>query len=268
MIPNDLIDLLENTWTSTSKLGTQLTEAQWKSPSELPGWTVQDTLSHLVGGERMMQRLPATTHVAAAAAHVKNPMGINNENDVDERRSSSGAQVLAEWNEITALRLQTLRNADEAYFSVETMTPTGPGTVADFLHIRILDCWLHEQEMRRSSGILGNESGDCAKHTLSRLIRTIPIVVGKRAATPEGATVAFNITGAMHYSFACTITNGRGAVTEGAATDALSTITLESATFFQLATGRVNADESKSKWSIKGDSDIGYRVVSQLNMMI
>ncbi|MSO59425.1 MAG: maleylpyruvate isomerase family mycothiol-dependent enzyme [Ilumatobacteraceae bacterium] len=268
MIPTDLIDLLENTWTSTSELGAQLTEAQWKSPSELPGWTVQDTLSHLLGGERMMQRLPPTTHVAAAADHVKNPIGANNENDVDERRSWSGAQVLTEWNEITALRIRTLRDADDAYFAVEAMTPTGPGTVADFLHIRIMDCWLHEQEMRRVTGISGNESGDCAKHALNRLIRTIPIVVGKRAATPEGATVSFHITGAVQRAIACTITNGRGTVSDGVATDALVTITLDSATFFQLATGRVTADESKNKWSITGDKDLGYRVVSQLNMMI
>ena len=268
MIPTDLIDLLENTWISTSALGAQLTETQWKMPSELPGWSVQDTLSHLIGGERMMQRLPPTTHVAASADHVKNPIGANNENDVDSRRSSSGAQVIAEWNDLVALRLHTLRNADDAYFAVEAMTPTGPGTVADFLHIRIMDCWLHEQEMRRVTGIVGNEAGGCAKHALNRLIRTIPIVVGKRAGAPEGATVAFNITAPVPRSLNCTITNGRGAVSDGLATDALATISLDSTTFFQLATGRVTAEDSKHKWSAAGDTDLAYRVVSQFNMMI
>lgn len=88
--------------------------------------------------------------------------------------------------------------------------------------------------MRRVTGIVGNEAGGCAKHALNRLIRTIPIVVGKRAGAPEGATVAFNIAAPVPHSLHCTITNGRGAVSDGLGTDALTTINLDSTTFFNL----------------------------------
>ena len=96
--------------------------------------------------------------------------------------------MLAELEALVALRLDTLRNGDEAYFAQERMTPTGPGTMLDFLSIRILDCWVHEQDIRRAVGRPGHLAGGPAEHTTDRLLRTLPIVVGKRAAAPEGST--------------------------------------------------------------------------------
>lgn len=45
MIPVDTIDKLESVFTSLTALGEQLTEEQWKTPTQLPGWTVQDRKS-------------------------------------------------------------------------------------------------------------------------------------------------------------------------------------------------------------------------------
>lgn len=90
--------------------------------------------------------------------------------------------------------------------------PTGPGTLGDFLGIRILDCWVHEQDMRRATGIAGNEGGPAAEHTIDRLTRTLPIVVGKRAATPEGASVVFVITGSVQRNIPITVISGRATI--------------------------------------------------------
>ena len=54
MIPTDTIDKLEAIWRSVSALGAQLDEAQWKLPTDLAGWTVQDNLAHLIGTERRL----------------------------------------------------------------------------------------------------------------------------------------------------------------------------------------------------------------------
>lgn len=268
MIPTDLIDKLEHTWSATSEFCATLSESDWKTPSQLPGWTVQDLLSHMVGTERALEGLGSTAHKAPTVDYVKNPIGAANENEVDIRRSLPGAEVLTEWNEIVATRLATLRNGDDAYFDEPTMTPTGPGTRADFLHIRILDCWLHDQDMRRVLNRAGNEGGPAAEHTMDRLIRTIPIVVGKRAATPEGKTVAFVVTGPVQRHLVCTVTDGRANATSGSDPGALATLTMDSDTFFQLATGRATADELRGKWSSSGDENHAYQVASQFNMMI
>jgi len=268
MIPTDTINKLEETWNSISEFGSQLTEAQWKTPSQLPAWTVQDNLSHLVGTESGLEGLAKSSHKAADVSHTKNPIGEANENDVDSRRSMTGAAVLAEWKALIATRIHTLRNADDAYFEKESFTPTGPGTLADFLHIRVLDSWIHEQDMRRTAGIPGHQGGPAAEHTIDRLIRTIPIVVGKRAATPEGGTVVVAITGAVKRTVATTVVEGRAQVSTEVPPSVLVTITMDSDVFLQLATGRATHAELGSGIAITGDSELGTRVVSQFNMMI
>ena len=198
----------------------------------------------------------------------KNAIGEHNENEIDVRRSQSGAQVLEEWNSVSSNRITQLRAADDAYFETPMMLPTGPGTLGDFLSIRILDCWVHEQDMRRATGIAGNEGGPAAEHTIDRLIRTLPIVVGKRAATPEGASVVIAITGSVQRNIPITVINGRATIVTAPPADVLCTVQLDSNAFTALATGRQTADQLANRLHISGDNDLGQRVVTQLNMMI
>lgn len=266
MIPTETIDTLEHCWRSISTLAGQLSEAEWKAASDLPGWTVQDNLSHLIGFERVLHGLPATDHRVAKPDHVRNAIGEMNEHEVDSRRGLPGADVAAEWNDLVELRLAALRAGDDAYFAVEMMNPTGPGTLADFLHVRVLDCWLHEQDMRRAVGRPGNLDGPEAGHTIDRLIRTIPIVVGKRAATPEGGAVVIDITGGVQRHVVCEVNNGRAALVDSPSAAPLATITLDTEAFTVLAGGRrTSADVSAV---VEGDAALAGRVLAQFNMMI
>src|SRR4029079_2733809 len=124
------------------------------------------------------------------------------------------------------------------YFAKEMSTPTGPGTMADFLHVRVLDCWIHEQDMARALAGPGHLGGAAAEHTVDRLLRTIPIVVGKRAATPEGRAVIIDIIGGVQRHIVCEVKDGRAAMVDAPALDPLATITLDSEVFIVLATGR------------------------------
>lgn len=268
MIPTETIDTLEAVFTSLSRLGAELDEASWKRPTDCPGWTVQDHLSHLIGIERMLEGLAGAAAEPPPSPHVKNPIGEMNEREVEARRSRTGAEVLAEWDEIAARRLATLRSADDAYFAQETMTPTGPGTIADFLHIRVLDCWVHEQDMRRATGRSGNLDGPAAEHTIDRLIRTIPIVVGKRAQAPEGATVVLRLTGPVERVVPVTVTEGRAAVVDAVPADVAAEVAMDSEAFVVLATGRADADALIGRWTATGDEALGGAVVATLNMMI
>ncbi len=273
MIPTDTIDKLADCFAALSELGSQLSEDQWKKPTDLEGWSVQDNLSHLVAIEKVLEGLPGTSHKAPAVAHVKNPIGESNENEIDSRRHLSGAEILAEWNDIAARRLATLRSADADYFAASAMTPTGPGTLADFLHIRVLDCWVHEQDMRRAVGLPGHLAGPAAEHTIDRLIRTIPIVVGKRAATPEGASVVIDITadavhGGVSRHIVCTVSNGRAVISDIESDNVLARLTMDTETFLILATGRRTLAAVEGNVTFSGDRDHGRRVAEALNMMI
>ncbi len=268
MIPTDTIDKLEAVWRSTSALGAELDERDWKLPTDLPGWTVQDNLAHLIGVERTLQGLPAAAAPTEFGSHVKNPIGQFNEAAIEARRSHAGDEVLREWNELVDLRLATLRHADDADFAKEMMTPTGPGTMADFLHIRVLDCWLHEQDMRRAVGRAGHLGGAPAEHTIDRLLRTLPIVVGKRAATPEGGAVILDITGEVGRHVVCEVNGGRAGIVPEPTNEPLATVRLDAEAFVVLATGRRTAASMAERIELGGDTSLGQRVVDNLNMMI
>lgn len=266
MIPTSTIDTLQQCWHSLSELGAHLDESQWQLSTDLPGWTVKDNLAHLVAVERMLEGMPPTEHRAAEHHYVRNDIGAMNEHEVDARRGHRGDAVLAEWNDIVTRRLVTLRSADDEYFAQPTLTPTGPGTLADFLSIRVLDCWLHEQDMRRAVGRPGNMSGPSAEHTVDRLIRTIPIVVGKRAATPEGAAVVLDIEGPVQRHLVYEVNGGRAGAVDTPTAPPVASIALDTEAFVVLAAGRREADAVNAR--IEGDAELARRILTQFNMMI
>jgi len=266
MIPTTTLDALQQCWTSLSALGAVLSEEEWHRPTDLPGWSVKDNLSHLSSIERVLQGLPGTQHRAEHRDYVRNPIGENNENEVDARRSWTGAQVLQEWNEIVAQRIATFASAGEDYFAQPAMTPVGPGTLADFLSVRVLDCWLHEQDMRRAVGREGNLGGLAAEHTIDRLVRTIPIVVGKRAETPEGAAVVFDIEGPVQRHLVYEVRLGRAEKVDAPTNAPVASIALDTEGFVVLAAGRRTAAQVSAR--VSGDDELAGRILGQFNMMI
>ena len=262
-------DLLEETWASTIAVCRPLSADEWALPTDCPGWTVKDHLSHVIGTERMLQGLPAADADPGALPHVKNPMGEFNEREVEARRDRSGPEVLAELEALVALRLETLRDGDDAYFAQERMSPIGPGTMLDFLSIRILDCFVHEQDIRRAIGRPGHLDGGPAEHTTDRMLLTLPLVVGKRAAAPEGSTTVLHLDGAVERTVPVVVEGGRAKVVDAApAGPPTVSVTMDSETFLVLAVGRQSAADRSDRIAIEGDAALGQAIVSNLNMMI
>jgi uncharacterized protein (TIGR03083 family) len=249
-----------------TELCAPLTEQQWKTETDCPGWSVQDNISHLVGIENMLLGKPPTAHKSPKYDYIKNPIGEHNEHEIDVRRSLTGSQVFAEWKATATERALQLQTANAEYFAKPMMMPTGPGTLGDFLDIRILDLWIHDQDIRRALNISGNHGGPCAEHTIDRLIRTLPIVVGKRAATPEGESVSITISGAVQRTIYISVSEGRANIVAAAPANLMCAITMESTVFTALATGRKQSTELN--WTSTGDTALAQRIVTQLNMMI
>jgi uncharacterized protein (TIGR03083 family) len=264
-----IVETLTGTWRALSDLGAGLEETQWKADSDLPGWSVQDILSHVVGVERYLEGLaPADPLPGARPAHVTNLIGELNEAEVAARRHRPGSEVLAEWNELRAVRERTLGAADAAYFDRPMQTPTGPGTMTDFLATRIVDCWVHEQDIRRALGLPPTLAGPAAEHTIDRLARALPMVVGKRGACPEGAAVAIALTGPIERRFVCEVTGGRAAFVETPSAPPAASIALDTEAFVLLANGRRTPAELAGRAEIGGDAELAGRVLAGLNVMI
>jgi uncharacterized protein (TIGR03083 family) len=261
------VDLLDETWSSIIDLGHQLSPEDWELPTDCPGWTVKDVASHVIGTERFLQGLPPADADPGERPHVRNPLGAMNEREVEARRGRSGAEVLAELEEVVALRLSTLRAGDDAYFAQDALTPTGPGTLLDFLNIRVLDCWVHEQDMRRAVGRPGHVDCGAAQHTIDRMLRTVPMVVGKRAAAPDGATVVLELTGPVERTVGITVEGGRAKIVDSVPAPDVR-LAMDSETYVVLANGREPASARADQVSIEGDQALGQAIVGNLNTMI
>jgi uncharacterized protein (TIGR03083 family) len=266
----ELVDHMEQVWRSIAALCSAFTEDQWKTATDCPGWSVQDQISHLVGAEAGILGQPSPDHAPAETSHVKNEVGQRNEVVVDWRRSSSGAKVLEEFRQATEERLGLLRAMKEADFQAETQTPIGPGTVADFLSIRIFDAWIHEQDIRRAVGIAGHLEGPVAAHSVGRVARAMPFVVGKKAAAPDGTTVVFHITGDAGRVLPVAVEGNRARVLDEEPADPTVRLTMDAETFACLGCGRWSPGESlvSGKVALQGSKELGETIVNQMNIMI
>ena len=90
----DLVDNMERVWRSIEDLCRDLTEEEWKTATDCPGWSVQDQLSHLAGSEAGILGRPSPDHTPRDTSYVKNDIGRRNEAVVDYRRPSPGQRVL------------------------------------------------------------------------------------------------------------------------------------------------------------------------------
>jgi uncharacterized protein (TIGR03083 family) len=270
MDDQELVDALDEVWSSIGDVGDGLSESEWKAPTEVPGWSVQDNLSHIVGMEaRLLGRDEPAHDVPADLPHVRNEVGAGNEVAVDARRARSGAEVLAEFRDVTGERLAQLRAAGPDDFGAESWTPVGPGTVRDLLPFRIFDSWVHEQDMRRAVGREGHLDGPVAEAALERTIGAVPFVVGKKAAAPDGSTVVVELSGPLARSFGVGVEGGRARLLDDVPASPTTRIVTDSPTFERLGTGRVDPATAlrDGRVTVEGDDALGQKVVTNLNFL-
>ena len=270
MSHRQLVDNTERVWKALESLCADFDEAQWKTATDCPGWSVQDQISHIVGSESGILGRPAPDHTPADVSHTKNELGRRNEVVVDWRRSWPGERVLDEFREVTAERMKHLRSMTSEDFEVKTQTPVGPGSMRMYMAIRIFDAWVHEQDIRRALGIPGGLDGPVAEHAMSRIVLAMPYVVGKKAAAPDSASVVFEVTGPTKLTLPIGVDRGRAKPLDAAPDNPTVRLRTDFETFACLACGRWDPDKvlAAGGVAIEGDVALGEKVVRQLNFMI
>ncbi len=270
--PSDdlLVDHLEEVWRRVVDLTADLTEAEWKLPTEVPGWSVQDNLTHLTDIEAMILGLPRPDHEPPdGLVHVKNEPGVRNEVFVDARRSWPGADARAEFLEVTGARLAQLRALDADGFGAESWTPMGPGTVRDLLPFRAFDAWVHEQDMRAALDRPGGVEGPAAEAAMDRIVGTVGFVVGKKVAPPDGTVVVIECTAPLARTIAIAVDGGRARALDDVPDAPTTRIGMPGDVYARVACGRVDpaAVLTAGSVTIDGDEAIGRRVVEELNFL-
>lgn len=257
------ITALAYTWAQIDSVCADLTEEQWDLPTDLPGWSVKDNISHLTGIENMIRGLPPEDiELPADLPHVKNDIGRFNEIPIEARRGRTGAEVLAEWQDVAQIRLGEMRALTEPELDEVVSSILGTMPRRDFLGQRTVDCWAHEQDIRRALGGPAVHEGPAYELTVGRMLHTFGFIVGKKAGAEEGQSVVLDLG---EQKAAVAVTDGRAKPVD--IPDApTTTLTTDPETYLQAVLGRV--DPAHAGIGVTGDDDLGRRVVANLTVMV
>jgi len=268
-----VVDALADVWASMQQLGDTLDEAQWKLPTDCPGWTVQDNLAHIVGIESVITGLAEpVVDLPADLPHVKNDFGRSNEIWVESFRARTGSEVLHEFRVIATARLNELRGYTEADWIEPAWTPVGEGQVRDLIPFRVLDSFVHELDMRRALGKPANMESPSAALALGRLRGILGVVVGARLRPADGTRVAFVVEGPGGFASAFAMQEGRAIELDplpspiaGGVDVALH---MDADTFVRLIGGRGELDVVAPAVRIEGDASLGRRVLEHMKVLM
>lgn len=265
-----IVDLLDREWTALAELGRDFGDLEWATPTELPGWTVQDCYAHVAGSERALQGEVPPEVDLSELSHLTAPSALFTEPPVAARRHLSGPQVLAELEAVATERLASLAALTPEQWDAEGPTPVGHASYREFMNVRAFDCWMHEQDVRRALGRPGHQEGPVAEHSLGRCLQALGFIVGKKARASDGSSVAFELTGPMARTVAVGVEAGRARPLDTVPATPTATLRMATETFWCLVGGRWHPDEvlASELVRIDGDQALGAAVVRAANIMI
>ena len=237
----------------------------WDRSTACPGWSVKDTVSHVIGIESMLlgRPTPAVT-LPDDLPHVRNDFGRVNEQWVESYRGRPPAEVVADLRDVVARRRTAVAGMDQAAFDEDSFTPAGPDTYGRFMRVRVMDVWFHDQDIREAIGRPGHLEGLAPAAALDEVAMAIGYVVGKKAAAPPGSSVRFELTGPMARRIDVDV-GERARVVDRLTGEPTTTLTVPGDRFTRLVGGR-GADPGVV--AITGDAGLGQAVVANLAYMI
>jgi uncharacterized protein (TIGR03083 family) len=271
-IPKDrTVAALGEVWASLCELLGDLTDDQWQLPSPLPGWSVQDNVSHIVGTEAMLAGEPGPDVAIDREAndHVRNDIGAFNEQWVEALRVVPPGEVLRRCRELTSARLATLEQMSIEEWNAESFTPAGRDTFGRFMQIRVFDCWLHEQDIRDAVGRPGHETGLAVEVVLDEMATALGFVVGKKAGASAGQSVTFALTdgGAVVRELHVEV-GDRAAVVPALSGAATVKLTMPIGVMTRRCAGRVGPDDLLDQVVIDGDLALASRILANQSYTI
>jgi uncharacterized protein (TIGR03083 family) len=265
-----VIDQLAEVWASVVTACEGLSPDEWALPTDCPGWSVRDQVSHLIAIERSLLGDPAPAPLAVLPPYVKNEIGVINEPWIEQRRGTPGDEVLAEFEATTVRRLEALRSFPPERFEVVGWSPIGDVPYRTFMTVRVFDSWAHEQDIRFAIDRPGGRAGAGEAVTLDRCFLTVGYTVGKKVAPPEGTTVVFTVTGPLGRREAVRIEGGRAVALDEPPPAPTAALTMDPSAFWRLGLGRYSGSEALIAGDVvlEGDLGLGRSIVEAMPFMI
>ena len=265
-----IVGVLAEEWGAIDVLAQELVDAEWEMPSECPGWAVRDLVAHMIGTERNLLGDPDPPPLPEVPRYVANAVGARNEAWVASRRPLPVRAVLDEFRDVTTRRLADMRSWPQARFDEIGPSPVGNVEYREYMRVRVMDCWVHEQDIRVATARPGHDSGPAAELSLDRISSAMPFVVGKQARAPEGASVRFDLRGSMPRRIDIVVRDGRAAIVPELESEPTAGLDMGLEAFWRLACGRVDSQAARDAGlvEVRGDKELSVRVLDAMVFMI
>ncbi|NUP29921.1 MAG: maleylpyruvate isomerase family mycothiol-dependent enzyme [Nocardia sp.] len=270
----EITTLLSEQFDALAALVDGLDEDRWRTPSPLPGWTVFDVLSHVIGTESLLlgDKPPARDAQAPdidvqTLPHVRNEIGALNEIWVQRLRPRPGTELLDLYREVTDRRRAALAAMDDASWTAPSPSPIGEVPYARFMRVRLFDCWMHELDIADVLGSEVDEGGARGELAFAEFAYSLPRVVAKRGKAPAGSLITLELTGPLARTLHIEVADRAGYV-DTPAGEPTVTLGLDSGLLVRLGGGRVDAEAALDRITFRGDAELGRRVVRNLAFTI
>jgi uncharacterized protein (TIGR03083 family) len=259
------VDAWKTSVDETVALLRSLDAEDWARPTDLAGWDVKAVAAHLAHLESELAGNEQEQVRVAEAPHITSPMGYYTEMGPLARREWTTEQIIEELETSAAARLAELRA--EPPTDGAGAPPRTPGGIGwdwnTLLSNRVVDVWMHEQDVRRAVGRPGSMDSPGAEHTVSVFARAFGYTVGKRVGPPAGTTVALEVTGLRPLHLAVSVGDdgrARPVMPPPESPDVRLRMDLE--TYVVLSGGRRSPADVDV--AVTGDEELGGRVVAAM----
>jgi uncharacterized protein (TIGR03083 family) len=271
---HDLVEAFAHTTQAVIDLAHACSDDDLAQPTECPGWTVHDQISHVVGVEAHLEGYRDPRVEMPHYEHIRNDLGKRVEYAVEVRRGRTGLELVAELEHVLAQRLSTLRSPALTDTSI-IAGPFGPDQGATVMRLRTFDVWAHEQDIRSALGRPGNLDSPAAALFVDSVILQLPRLIAKGAGLEPGHQVFIDVTGPVVARQGVRVEmdeQGRprghamvsddGACASDPQPDRQTTISLSTEAFTRRAAGRRSV--SDTAYGVAGDDAIARRVLEAL----
>lgn len=270
-----LLDALDQTVQSVIDLGVGCRDEDFDRPTDCPGWTVKDQISHVVGLEKAFAGLGGAEDIEVPdLPHLLHEDARRIEQDVEARRGRTGRQVVAELADFHPERISSLRDSPA---DVDTVIGgrLGPDTTfGHLLRMRIIDIWCHEQDLRNALDRPGNLDSAGAAVFTEAVLLSLPRIVSRVADIGAGHAVVVDVSGPVVARGGARVITGEDERPYGEALFSghhrpdgedqldVTSIRLTTDALTRRAAGRRATDEIH--YTVSGDEDIARRVLDAL----
>ena len=269
-----LIDALDQTVQSVIDLGFGCRDEDFDRPTHCPGWSVKDQISHVVGVEKSFAGIRAEHVDVPDYPHVRHDAGRDIEREVEARRGRTGRAVVAELADFHPERIASLR---ESPADLDTVVGGALGPETTFGHLlrmRVIDTWVHEQDIRNALDRPGNLDTPAAAVFTEAVLRALPRVISRVAGVGTGHAVVVDVTGPVVAREGARVITGEDERPYGEALFSghhrpegeeqldVTSIHLTTDALTRRAAGRRSTDEIH--YTVTGDEEIARRVLDAL----